>query len=164
MHKSSFEGMARALGDVSLAETGRVLDLGSMNVNGTYRPLFGDGWEYVGVDMADGDGVDAVMRAEYAMPENIGELDLLISGQCIEHVRNPFRLVAAACDLLKPGGIAVIVAPHRQRIHRYPIDCWRYNPDGMRAVLEEAGLRDVQTWLYDTGESIADCWGMGWRP
>lgn len=158
--------MARVLGDVSLAESGRVLDLGSMDVNGTYRPLLPESWEYVGVDVAEGPGVDAVMAGEYEMPAGLGEFDLLISGQCIEHVRNPFRLIAAAAALLKPGGIAVIVAPHRQRIHRYPLDTFRYQPDGMRAVLEEAGLRDVEAWINDPGEGegIADCWGIGWRP
>lgn len=142
-----------------LTEPGRVVDVGAMDVNGSYRPLF-DGWEYVGVDIAEGKNVDIVMTDEYSIPLPDKWADLVISGQCIEHVRNPFKLVAEMARIL--SGALILVAPHHQRIHRYPIDTFRYNPDGMRALIEEAGLICADAFLGPAQPNIRDCWGIGY--
>ena len=44
----------------------RIIDIGSYNVNGSFRPIL-ESWkpaEYVGVDIAEGPGVDVVCTAE----------------------------------------------------------------------------------------------------
>jgi hypothetical protein len=30
--------------------------------------------------------------------------------------------------------VACIIAPHRAIVHRYPVDCWRFNADGFIAL------------------------------
>lgn len=65
--------------------TGRVLEIGSLNINGTVRDAF-SAKEYVGVDVGDGPGVDVVIGGhEY---DNPSQFDCCISCECFEH--NPF--------------------------------------------------------------------------
>lgn len=160
MHSSSYDGMREAVRRY-IATPGRVVDVGAMDINGCYRPLFG-GWEYIGVDIEAGPNVDVVMPQEFTIPIESESADAVISGQCIEHVRNPFKLVTEAARLLKTGAVMILVAPHKQRIHRYPIDTFRYNPDGMAAILEEAGLDVMDAYIVE-GSNISDCWGIGRR-
>jgi len=44
-----------------------IMDLGSMNVNGTYRPFFDIApWQYTGLDIEQGDNVDIVLKNSYS--------------------------------------------------------------------------------------------------
>ena len=46
-----------------------VVDIGSMDVNGTYRQIFdAANFDYVGVDLAAGKGVDVVAKNPYSYP------------------------------------------------------------------------------------------------
>lgn len=65
-----------------------VLEIGSLNINGTVRDFF-DAKEYVGVDVADGPGVDVVAQGQdldYADKS----FDVAVSAECFEH--NPYWL------------------------------------------------------------------------
>ena len=58
MHATSMSEMARLLGRWP-APDADVLDVGSMDVNGSYRALIeGRGWRYTGLDIAPGANVD----------------------------------------------------------------------------------------------------------
>ena len=88
MHESSYRHMgdlvARHLADCQRLS---VLDLGSQDVNGSYRPLFDRaGWTYRGVDLAPGRNVDLVLSSPYVFPLASATADLVISGQAFEHV------------------------------------------------------------------------------
>ena len=62
----------------------RILEIGSYDVNGTVRQLFGGSREYVGVDLPPGPGVDRVgFGHEIDDPE--ASFDVAISGECFEH-------------------------------------------------------------------------------
>lgn len=161
MHKSSLKIMEK-MRDKYLS-FGRVLDIGSKDHNGTYKPLF-EGYDYYGVDREEGKNVDIVMESEYDIPVLNESIDIVITGQCIEHVRNPFRLMADAVRCLKPGGYLICIAPHKDGIHRYPIDTFRYNPDGMIAIFEEAGLHTLECDLGEKGSNIIDCYYVGQKP
>ena len=66
----------------------RVLEIGSLNINGTVRDYFDDCF-YVGVDIADGPGVDIVsLGHELDFPDET--FDVVISCECMEH--NPYWL------------------------------------------------------------------------
>lgn len=144
----------------------KVMDLGSYDVNGTFRPLMRDTWEYIGVDITAGPNVDVVMPAEYSIPLDDNSADLLISGSCLEHVKNPFRLMKEAVRILKPGCHAIVMVPYQIVIHRYPIDCWRFLPDGMEALFQESGLETIQSYIIEKPHPMPTrrqqhCWGIG---
>lgn len=64
----------------------RVLEVGSLNINGTVRDFFRD-CKYVGVDVAQGPGVDVVCQGQNL--DYPGKtFDTVISAECLEH--NPY--------------------------------------------------------------------------
>ena len=66
----------------------KVLDIGSLNINGTMRDFFED-CDYTGLDIDEGPGVDVVCQGqEYDAPDNY--FDVACSAECFEH--NPYWL------------------------------------------------------------------------
>jgi SAM-dependent methyltransferase len=149
MHASSFDKMAgfrrdylEKLCDQPLV----ILDLGSQDINGSYRPLFDrPRWRYVGVDMAAGKNVDVVLRDPYDWREiAANSADVIISGQTFEHTEFFWLTMQQIARALKPRGLCCIIAPSSGPEHQYPVDCWRIYPDGLRAVARYAGLETLE--------------------
>lgn len=84
MHASSMENMARCITSYMDIEDITVVDLGAMNVNGSYRELMPDHAHYVGVDLEAGNGVDVVLEDVYTLPFEDGSVDIVLSGQMLE--------------------------------------------------------------------------------
>lgn len=134
----------RARGDEPLV----ILDLGSQDFNGSYRSLFERPlWRYVGVDLAPGPNVDVVLRDPYYWREIRAESsDVIVSGQTFEHTEFFWLSMREMTRALKVGGLVCIVAPSAGDEHRYPVDCWRVYPDGLRAAARYVGLEVVEAW------------------
>ena len=140
-----------------------VVDIGSYNVNGSFKDILSHEWSYLGVDIVPGPGVDYVMPNEYEIPLPDGSTDVIISGSCFQYVRNPFKLMKEGARVLKPGGYAFITAPSHEPAGLLGLpekltrceDTFRYHPAGMRSVMKEAGLKVLEAYL--NGE---DCWGI----
>jgi hypothetical protein len=60
-----------------------VLEIGSLNINGSIRPFF-EKCTYVGVDLGEGADVDVVARGEDLTYED-GAFDVVASCECLEH-------------------------------------------------------------------------------
>lgn len=139
-----------------------IYDLGSQDVNGSYRPLFAEpGWRYVGLDMAPGPNVDLVLRTPYAWREVASEsADVVISGQAFEHIRYFWITILEVARVLKRGGICCLIAPSSGPEHRYPVDCWRFYPDGFAALADYAQLQalEVSTQWHDEGHADGSDW------
>jgi len=129
----------------------RVVDLGSAAVNGSYRELFGDKTEYIGLDLESGPGVDMVLADPYRLPFADASIDLVVSGQMLEHCPNFWRVFTEISRVLKTEGLAFIIAPSAGPIHRYPVDCYRFYPDSYEALADWANLRVVDSWLDERG-------------
>lgn len=136
MHASSYEHMTSLVHDFLDPGTSlSVLDIGSYDVNGSYRALFTSPyWSYTGVDLAQGPGVDVVLASPYKYPFATGSQDLVISGQAFEHVEYFWMAFLEMVRVLKPGGMIFLIAPSRGPEHRFPQDCWRFYPDGYGAL------------------------------
>jgi SAM-dependent methyltransferase len=108
--------------------------------------LFPSVTEYVGLDIADGPGVDLVAKVPYLWHDQCGgQFDVVISAQVFEH--NPlFWLTILNMSLiLKPGGVMLIVAPSAGQVHRHPLDCWRFYPDAGAALAAYACCEIIDT-------------------
>jgi hypothetical protein len=140
MHEESLQ-LCKEFRESLTVSSGKVADVGSADVNGTYRDLF-EGFDYTGFDIEPGEGVDVVLGSEKWDIDNshLHSYDFVISGQVLEHTRRPWLWILDVASLCKPGGTVWICAPNEWRFHEYPIDCWRVFPDGMRALLEDANL------------------------
>ena len=115
-----------------------IIEIGSCDVgSGSYRPLFmSPNWRYVGCDLVRGPNVDVVSRGPYDF--GIGEkYDVVVSGNCLEHVENPFMWVKEVERITKPNGLLCIITPYSIGPHRFPVDCWRILPDGYKYLLEK---------------------------
>jgi SAM-dependent methyltransferase len=116
MHQSSLINMEkfrdRYLADRK-TETLRILDLGSTDIGGCYRPLFEQpSWQYTGVDLGPGPNVDIVLRDPYDWKEvGSASVDLLVSGQVLEHVEFFWITMLEVARVLRPGGLACLIAP-----------------------------------------------------
>jgi SAM-dependent methyltransferase len=139
-----------------------VLDIGSFDVNGSYRDLFeAPDWTYRGCDRVAGPNVDLVQEQDYRLPVPAGSIDLAISGQAFEHVEYFWLLFLEFARVLKPGGLIFLIAPSRGPEHRHPVDCWRFYPDGFKALAAYARLEPVEIhtdWDADQDPSSA-AWG-----
>jgi SAM-dependent methyltransferase len=119
----------------------KVLDVGSRDVNGTYRAMIVErGWQYTGLDIEAGGNVDVVSADPYGYPFPDGAFDLVISGQTMEHVEDLRAWVIELARVLKPGGRLCIVTVWAMFLHDYPGDCWRIMPDGMQWLFNQTGV------------------------
>ena len=124
-----------------------VVDLGSQDINGTYRPIFDpEKWHYIGVDMVSGPNVDVVVKDPYRWEEFATDsVDCVVSGQAFEHIEFFWLTMGEIARILKPGSLCCILAPSGGPEHRYPVDCWRFYPDGMAALARYVNLTCVET-------------------
>ena len=113
----------------------KILDVGSMDINGTYKDIF-DPWEYEGLDLRAGKNVDIVVVDEYCFGIE-KEYDVVISGNTMEHVKSFWNWIFAVTEACKSGGLVCIITPTRIGEHKHPLDCWRIYPDGMRFLIED---------------------------
>jgi len=144
MHQSSFDKMTAFRRDYleGRREPLVIVDLGSQDFNGSYRALFAlPPWQYLGVDLAPGPNVDIVLADPYDWRELLPEsADVIIAGQTFEHTEFFWETMRQIARTLKQNGICCIIVPSSGPEHRFPVDCWRMYPDGLRAVARYAGL------------------------
>ena len=130
------------------AQSIRVADIGSYDVNGTLRPLFArSGWSYCGMDASHGPNVDRVLSSAYSWPEiPDGQFDVVVSTQTLEHIQRPWKWLPEVARICKSNGLVYVCTPNTWAYHEYPIDCWRAWPDGLRAMFEDAGLDVLEAY------------------
>jgi SAM-dependent methyltransferase len=139
-----------------------ILDVGSYDINGSYKGLFSynSKWKYAGIDVVEGPNVDIVSRGAYDLGIVDQSYDIVISGNCLEHVEEPWKLAKEMYRVLKSGGLLCCVTPLTIPYHPYPIDCWRIQLDGYNflfgknvpmqilecSIHEHAGVQDTYTY------------------
>jgi SAM-dependent methyltransferase len=139
LHKDAYLEMQRIL--YQWHDAADVLDVGSYNVNGSYRPIVnGHGWNYTGVDIVPGKNVDIVSDSPYRFPFDDGAFDIVISGSVMEHVEAVWEWVPELARLIRPGGMLAIITHTHWIYHPHPVDCWRIMPDGMRFLFDLTGV------------------------
>jgi len=83
-----------------------VIEIGSWDANGSVRGFFSK-CRYVGVDIAEGKGVDLVHSGQDVnFPDH--EFDVAISCECFEHNAYWKETFLNMCRMLKPGGLCLI--------------------------------------------------------
>ena len=136
----------------------KILDLGSQDINGCYRPIFDDpSWTYTGIDLAPGKNVDIVLADPYDWSGIRSEsVDVVVSGQAFEHIEFFWLTMLEISRVLKPQGLCCIAAPSGGYEHRFPVDCWRFYSDGMRALASFARLDVLEATTEWTPDDYPD--------
>lgn len=164
MHRSAMLRMRWfAENYISTTERVKVLDVGSYDVNGSYRCIFDkslNNVEYIGLDMSEGPNVDYVPIDPYNWSELEDEsFDFVISANAFEHIEYPWLTISEIYKKLKTGGIACILAPNTIAEHRYPTDCYRYYSDGFCALAKWAGFKVIDVSVSGVpDENVPEEW------
>ena len=83
----------------------RVLDIGSLDINGNTRHFLKQPYYYIGLDLDKGSNVDVVCPAH--LYDCGFQFDLIMSGECFEHDMFYPKSIKNLIRLLKPGGLFV---------------------------------------------------------
>lgn len=145
MHASVRDWIASRL---PLIEGARIIDLGSLDVNGSVRPLARvlKPSEYVGVDLRAGTGVDVVGDVcSGFLKDRYGQFDIVVSAETLEHVQTWPLFVHEMKRLAKPGGHLLLTCRSPGfELHNHPGDYWRFTVEDLQAAFADCDVRDVQ--------------------
>jgi len=155
MHDSAYKLMQQELTRWR-NKNAKVLDVGSLDVNGNYRGLIeGNGWSYTGLDIKAGPNVDVVSHFLYSYPLNDESFDIVISGSTAEHVFDLVKWINELVRILDKGGLLIIVTHWQFPEHKYPVDCWRILPDGMEFLFDQTRcLTDYHIEKFANGDIV----------
>lgn len=162
MHQSSLDNMRKAISFIDIGNNLTILDVGGRGLRGdrSYKSIFQNFLkDYHIADINDGENVTHVMPDPYKIPADDNFYDLIVSGQTLEHVKNPFRLVEEMRRVLKNNGFMILIAPSAGPRHD-SIDCWRFMDDSFRAISEEVNLKIIANWIDN---STNDKKSMKWQ-
>ena len=158
MHVSSMQNMDRCYRrflsgtEIERRERVTVLDLGGADVNGSYRDLFrAPQYDYLGADLVAGEGVAIVLESPYEIPLEDASVDIVLSGQMLEHCEFFWKSFEEMVRVLKPDGFLFLIAPSAGPVHRYPVDCYRFYPDAYAALARYTGCELVDVWKDERG-------------
>ena len=142
----------------------RILEIGSMDVNGSLRDVAPPTTEYVGVDLEEGPSVDVVIKPGEKLPFEDASFDLIMASSAFEHDPRFWDTFIEMCRVARPGGHIYVNAPSNGGVHRYPMDCWRFYPDAGLALTEYAQGHQIELDLVESfvGKRYTDSWD-GWN-
>ena len=148
MHKSSILRMKWFIDEYASKTSNakvRVLDVGSYDVNGSYKHLFEDNkYHYMGLDMEEGPNVDIILKNPYDWDVIASDsFDIVISGQAFEHIEFFWKTMEEMTRVVKKNGLLCVIAPNGFDEHRYPVDCYRFFADGMISLARYVGVEPL---------------------
>lgn len=149
MHLSSMTNMKKCIDIINLKRNLNVLDVGGrgLNKDRSYHKLLANyAKKYDIADISEGENVNIVMPAFYSIPIKDNFYDLVVSGQTLEHVFNPFKLVLEMTRVLKSSGHIIIIVPSSGPRHD-TTDCWRFMDDAFKGIAEECELQIIANWV-----------------
>ena len=130
---------------------GKILDVGAGRL--AWRDLLARRGEYISSDIeATHPDVVVLFDVQKRFPFEDGEFDTLFCCSVLEHVPEPWAVLAEFRRTLRPGGHAIISVPFMYYIHGAPHDYWRFSPFGVRQMAAKAGLEVT---------SLELCGGLG---
>jgi 2-polyprenyl-3-methyl-5-hydroxy-6-metoxy-1,4-benzoquinol methylase len=160
-HNSPHRWRARKAALAPYKQSGALLDLGC-SAGSFLESLKGEAWKLHGVEMSPecakiaetksgaqvfvGDILEAPFRRE--------SFDVITCFDVLEHLYEPWRVVAKVGEWLKPGGIFYVLVPNvkgaEARVFgsywhglELPRHLFHYSPASLKFLAESAGLREV---------------------
>lgn len=130
----------------------RVLEVGSLDVNGSIRPILEsyNPDEYVGIDIRDGPRVDLVLDAKNLV-EEFGEesFDVVISTETLEHVDDWKEVVSNVKRVCKEDGVILLTSVSKDYpYHPTPNDFWRYELSDFEYIFSDCDIEILESELY----------------
>ena len=142
MHVQVFEWIAAQVAGRAAVD---VLEVGSLDINGSVRPLFADAARYHGIDLAEGPGVDEVADAATWVPPRA--FDVVVCAEVLEHAPAWRDILATMWTATAPGGLLLMTCAAPPRAPHSAVDGLDVR-DGEHYANVEAGevLAVVRGW------------------
>lgn len=135
---------------------GPVLEIGSLNVNGSAREFF-RGRTYLGIDLVAGPGVDLVADGADYVPSEPPHA--VVCCEALEHTPRVDQIVRNVISFLPRGGVFIITCATDYRIPHSAVDGGQLRPgEYYRNVqLEDlAGLEALETLVLEIDRLAGD--------
>jgi len=150
--------LAKALRRIP-GEPGRAIDIGAAG-GGNTRVLAEHGWQAVACEYSPAGaaasrdrGLPTVRTDARYLPFATESVDLVVAFDILEHIHEDDLAAGEIARVLRPGGTALIAVPADMRLwsaHDEAVDhVRRYDRDGLRAVVEKAGLVIDELWSWN---------------
>ncbi len=114
---------------------GRVLDVGCGEK--PYEAWLKQPDSYIGIDIAPGPRVDALIDRGRRWPVEDASIDAVLCTQVLEHVADLDKTLKEVDRVLKPGGRFLVTVPFVYNEHGAPEDFRRFSVHGLRQLLAE---------------------------
>jgi SAM-dependent methyltransferase len=146
----------------AISRNGRVLEVGSYDMNGSPRKLFYDCLEYLGIDRRPGPGVDIVMDC-HDLKFHSGTFDVVIDAERLEHDTDFFQSYREIYRVLRPGGHVIVTARSWGGFHPHclPEDYWRFTLGGLKLLLLSSGFVGIEAEYGEEWKATRDCGETG---
>ena len=148
--------------------TGRVLEIGSRNINGSVRSLFPAASEFIGVDPVDGPDVDVVGDGS-VVDLGHGTFDIVVCTEVLEHVDDEIAtgIISNAWRHLASDGVFIMTCagPGRHAhsaIDEQPIRPWEFYRN-VDAETLDGWLADAGFTRWDINPQGADMRCVAWK-
>lgn len=119
---------------------GKILEVGSRDVNGSIRPIFENlrGVSYLGVDLVEGERVDQVI--DVCKLDTVFEpasFDAVLTTEMLEHCYDWKAGIIQMVRVIKPGGLLLLTTRSPGfELHGYPYDFWRFSSQDLETILK----------------------------
>lgn len=139
-----------------LAPGARLLEVGAGLGYLTYS-LRKAGYDAIGMDISRaavenananyGPYFQAADLAEWSL-QKVGEFDMVLMTELIEHLPDPLRFLRMASSLLRPGGRLIVTTPNRSYYPKWmlwetdppPVHLWWFSENSMEVFARELGM------------------------
>ena len=141
MHDSTFKFIEAKVLQRQL-QNKSILEVGSLDVNGSIRQLFTG--KYIGVDMREGKSVDQVCNA-HSLPFANESFDTVISAEMLEHDDKFWFSVAEMGRVLKLNGYLLLTARGiKFQKHNFPSDYYRFTTESFEILFGLAECKPLE--------------------
>jgi SAM-dependent methyltransferase len=160
MHDTAYEIGGAFIREYSKNHPCIVVEIGSMDFNGSLREHIDANDVYLGLDVEHGKNVDLVIDPLKPLPLRDGFADIVLSSSQMEHDKFFWKTFIELVRITKDNGYIYVSAPSNGDYHSYPIDCWRFYPEAGLALAEWATINGLPCALIEsfTAGRKADYW------
>jgi len=123
---------------------GFILDVGSLDVNGSVEPLFDKlDCTYIGIDIIPGKNVDMLINS-HNIPFRDEFFDCVTCCEMLEHDENPFLTIKEIHRVLKKDGWLILTVPTTSCPQHNRPDYWRFFCSGVELLLKDFDIKELK--------------------